>query len=317
MKDLLPPPLGAAQAASLTAAELESAIRAASLAKGLSSRTTATYLDWYFRFLLFHGRRHAAIMGAPEVGAFLSYLSTERKVAASSLHQARFALTFVYEKVLGISLERLRFRQLDAPARVPHVCSPEAITAVLGRVTSEWQCPATLLYTCGLRLHECLTLRVCDIDLDFQRLAIRLPDGKLDRFVPLPPSLLPLLQAQLAVARATFHQACALPGFAGAPARGQALPSHAESLAYLFPAQHMETLPDATQQQRHLSESGLQKAVKAAFRAIDAKLQGSCSTLRHSFAAHQLAAGQTLETVQGWLGQKGLRYVRGYLGMAG
>lgn len=317
MKDQLPPPLGAAQAASLTPAELESAIRSASIAKGLSSRTTATYLDWYFRFLLFHGRRHAATMGAAEVGAFLSYLSTERKVAASSLHQARFALSFVYEKVLGISLERLRFRQFDTPARVPRVCNPETIQAVLTRVALEWQCAATLLYACGLRLHECLALRVVDIDLDFQRLAVRLPDGKLDRFVPLPPSLLPVLRGQCAAAFDAFRLACQEPGFTGAPGRGQADVERDSRFAYLFPAQHLVTLPSHTRQQRHLSESGLQKAVTAAFRAIDPDLKGSCNTLRHSFAAHQLAHGHSLETVQAWLGQKGLRYVRGYVGMAG
>lgn len=305
MHNFLPSPLGMAQAASLPLAEIEAAIRTACAAKPLHPRTTATYLDWYFRFLVFHNRRHPALMGAPEVGAFLSYLSTERKVAASSLHQARFALTFVYEKVLGISLERLRFRQLDAPTRLPRVCTPEAIAAVLDAVAPEWRLPARLLYACGLRLHECLQLRVRDCELGFQRLAIRLPDGKLDRHVPLPPSLLPDLHAQCQAAEAAFTVASSQPGSLDAPLRPD-YGEHGPDASFLFPAQVSAPM------QRHLSESGLQKAVKAAFQANATCPDGSCSTLRHSFAAHRLAEGHSLEAVQGWLGQKGLRYVRLY-----
>lgn len=311
-------PLGAARAASLTLAEIEAAIRAACTARELHARTTAAYLDWHFRFLVFHGRRHPALMGAPEVGAFLSYLSSERKVAAASLHQARFALSFVYEKVLGISLERLRFRQLDAPARVPRVCEPAAIAAVLDHVAPEWQLAARLLYGCGLRLQECLQLRHSDLELDFQRIAIRLPDGKLDRHVPLPPSLLPAIQGQLAASEAALEAACQREDFLGAPARCPqpclaGTFSRTIADAFLFPAQQLERLPDQGRIQRHLSESGLQKAVKAAFQATEVCTEGSCSTLRHSFAAHQLAEGHPLEVVQGWLGQKGLRYVRLYV----
>jgi integrase len=305
MHNFLPPPLGMAQAASLPLAELEAAIRTACTAKPLHPRTTATYLDWYFRFLVFHGRRHPALMGAPEVGTFLSYLSTERKVAASSLHQARFALTFVYEKVLGISLERLRFRQLDAPARVPRVCCPAAIAAVLDAIAPDWRLAARLLYACGLRLHECLQLHVRDCELGLQRLAIRLPDGKLDRHVPLPPSLLADLQAQCQAAAAAHHASPALPNFQCTQAPQDPV-AYDPCTAFLFPAQ--ATAPA----QRHLSESGLQKAVKAAFQTNASCPDGTCSTLRHSFAAHMLAEGHSLEAVQGWLGQKGLRYVRLY-----
>jgi integrase len=303
-------PIGAAQAASFTPAEIESEIRVFASSKGLHPRTTAVYLDWHYRFLVFHGRRHPAEMGAAEVGAFLSYLSSERKVAASSLHQARFALTFVYEKVLGISLERLRFRQLDAPDRVPRVCTSVALAAVLDAVAPEWQLPARLLYACGLRLHECLQLRVRDCELGLQRLAIRLPDGKLDRHVPLPLSLLPDLVAQCQAAEAAIVAASDLPGFLGAPKRKD-LAEQLPDAGFLFPAQH------TAQVQRHLSESGLQKAVKAAFAAAAPGIKGSCSTLRHSFGAHQLAVGQPIATVQAWLGQKGLRYTRKYLDQVG
>lgn len=163
--------------------------------KHYSIRTEKQYVQWVRRFILFHGKRHPRDMGAPEVEAFLTHLSVEGNVAASTQNQALSALLFLYREVLKSTLpwmnEMVRAKR---PARLPVVLTQIEVQAVLSRMQGPTLLLAQLLYGTGMRLMECMRLRVKDVD--FERLEILVRDGKggKDRVTMLPRTLTPALQ---------------------------------------------------------------------------------------------------------------------------
>jgi integrase len=155
--------------------------------KHYSIRTERAYLDWIKRFILFHRKRHPAGMGTDEIRQFLSHLATDGRVAASTQNQALCSLLFLYREVLGVELPYVEgIERAKRPARVPVVLTREEAERVLSQVGGAYHLMASLLYGSGLRLMECVRLRVKDLDFGYRQVTVRDGKGEKDRRTVLP-----------------------------------------------------------------------------------------------------------------------------------
>ena len=175
--------------------------------KHYSIRTEKSYVDWIRRFILFHNKRHPQEMGAVEVEQFLTHLAVVGKVAASTQNQALSAILFLYREVLGSQLEWLENRvRARKPERVPVVLTRNECRAILLRLDGQYRLMANLLYGAGLRLMECVRLRVKDVDFGYRQIVVRDGKGHKDRVTMLPDSLENPLREQLERARNFYEQ---------------------------------------------------------------------------------------------------------------
>lgn len=273
-----------------------------------SIRTEEAYLGWIKQFIHFHHLRHPRDLGPAAVAAFLSHLASDRQVASSTQNQALSALLFLYREVLGQPLDTITgIEHAKRPQRIPAVFTKAEVHGVLSHLRDEMWLMASLLYGSGLRLMECLRLRVKGIDLVRGQIIVRNGKGGKDRITILPPSLIKPLERQLARV-AALHEMDMRDGFGEVYlpfALARKYPAAARQMAwqYIFPARKRSVDPRTGSQRRHhIAETALQKAVKAAIRAAGIKKPASCHTLRHSFATHLLEAGYDIRTVQELLG---------------
>lgn len=289
--------------------DLRSKIRA----RHLSHRTEQAYASWAERFIRFHQGRHPARMRAPEIDAFLTYLSARRGVAASTHNQAASALLFLYREVLGIDVERPgRVVRARTPTRLPVVLTPTEVRSVIDRMQGTNCIIATLLYGSGMRLLECMRLRVKDIDFERREILIREGKGDRDRVTMLPEAVRAELGRHLQIVRDQHGQD--LESGAG----WVALPSALErkypyagrewAWQWVFPATRINR-DSATGRRRrhHLHASCVQRAVKEAVRRSGISKRATCHTFRHSFATHLLEVGCDIRTVQELLGHRNVR----------
>jgi integron integrase len=275
---------------------------------GLSLRTEEAYVGWVRRFILGNGKRHPRDMGAREVEAFLTMLATRGHVAASTQNQALSALLFLYREVLGMELPWMdEIRRAKRPQRLPTVLSRDEVATMLAQMHGVTWLMAALLYGSGMRLMECLRLRVKDVDFVRREITVRHGKGGKDRRTMLPAMTVEALQGQLAEAR-RVHERDLAAGF-GAVGLPDALDRKYRHAArewiwqYIFPASMRSVDPRSGEVRRHhLDESVLQRAVKSAVRRGAIAKPATCHTLRHSFATHLLEAGQDIRTVQELLG---------------
>jgi integron integrase len=288
-------------------------VRTAIRSRRYSIKTEQAYVDWIKRFVLFHSKRHPETMGAEEVREFLSDLAVRRDVAASTQNQAFSALLFLYREVLKQELPWIdEIQRAKRPAKVPVVFTPEEARAVLSKLHGTRRLMAQLLYGCGLRLMECVRLRVKDVDFGYLQITIHDGKGGRDRVTMLPVSLVEPLRRQVEKRRirheedlAAGHGAVHLPG-----ALGEKKPGAVRDLAwqYLFASRQRSLDPrdgsSAVQKRHHASETLLQRAVKEAIREAAVHKAASCHTFRHSFATHLLENGYDIRTVQELLGHK-------------
>lgn len=284
--------------------EVRSAIRV----RHYSIRTEQAYVHWVAAFIRFNAMRHPRDMGGREVTAFLSYLAMERDVAAATQQQALSALLFLYKHVLGIDLPWLDdLVRPKKPARLPTVLNEDEVARLLDAVRPEQALMARLLYGTGMRLMECLRLRVKDVDFVRREILIREGKGAKDRVTVLPTSLIEPLQAQLRHARILFDRdrENGVPGVYLPNALARKYPNAGATWAWfwVFPADGVSVDPrSGIERRHHVHEKSLQRAMKRATEQAGIARPVSVHTLRHSFATHLLHAGYDIRTVQELLG---------------
>jgi integron integrase len=296
--------------ASLIRSHIEMFSKAASVmrVRGMSIRTEQSYLAWVCRFIQFNNGSAPTETGAAEVSAFLQHLAVQRNVAASTQNQALNALVFLYERVLDQPLGEIgAFARAKRPKRLPVILSVNEVKLLLNALTGTQGLIASLLYGTGMRLMECLRLRVQDVEFERAMITVRGGKGNKDRVVPLPGSLALPMKQHLKRVRELHKQDLAA-GF------GEVLLPNALAVKYpnaarewrwqfVFPSGRISVDPRSGKTRRHhLHETAVQKAVSSAARNAGLAKRASCHTLRHSFATHLLERGQDIRTIQELLG---------------
>ncbi len=282
--------------------------------KHYSLRTERTYCDWIERYIRFHKLRHPSDLGTIEVSEFLTHLARDGHVAAATQNQALSALLFLYQQVLKQKIDWLdNVERAKRPVRVPTVLSRDEVHRLFANLEGMPRLMAGLLYGSGLRLMECVRLRVKDIDFAYARITVRDGKGGKDRVTMLPVSLAGPLEQHLRKIKIQHEQDLA-DGF-GTVYLPHALDRKYRNAStewcwqYVFPAPRLSidprSEPGAPKKRRHhLDESWLQQSVKRAVIAAKINKPASCHTLRHSFATHLLENGSDIRTVQELLGHK-------------
>jgi len=285
-------------------------MREALRSRHYSRRTEQTYCHWVKRFVHFHNVRHPAEMAESEINAFLTHLAVKENVAASTQNQALSALLFLYRHVLGREVgdlgEVIRARR---PLHVPVVMTRDEVKAILAHLSGDKRLMASLMYGAGLRLMECLQLRVKDLDLARCEITIRDGKGGKDRRTMLPQSLRKPLEEHLVNVR-QIHERDLAEGW-GRVVMPDALhrkyPSAPADWRWqrVFPQQNRwKNVKTGEQGRHHVHETLLQRAVKEAVRQAGVVKHVGCHTFRHSFATHLLEGGYDIRTIQELLGHK-------------
>jgi integron integrase len=252
-------------------------------------------------------------MGGPEIADFLTYLAVERRVSASTQNQALNALVFLYRKVLKNPLDNFDFERARAGKRLPVVFTREEVSRISSNLQGEFHLMASLLYGGGLRLSECLNLRVKDLDFNQGEIIVYGGKWDKDRRTILPRSILPQIKLQVEKVRLRLEENMILDEFRGASmpeALERKYPNAPKELAwqYVFPSRKPAIDPRSKTLRQHFRhESFLQKAVKLAVRASEISKHASCHTFRHSFATHLLEDGYDIRIIQELLGHKDVK----------
>jgi len=281
--------------------------------KHYSIRTEQAYVDWIKRYILFHKKRHPKDMGRAEVEAFLTHLAVEGNVAASTQNQALSALLFLYREVLKIEFDApVDSIRAKKPSRLPVVLTRAETQQVIEGMTGVYQLMAKLLYGSGLRLMECVRLRVKDVDFERREITVRDAKGGHERVTMLSASLVAPLQEHLKRVKLLREQDLAAGcGQVYLPyALDRKYPNAATEWGwqYVFPSERLSTDPrTGITRRHHMDESNLQRAVKDAVRLARLAKPASCHTFRHSFATHLLESGYDIRTVQELLGHKDVK----------
>jgi integron integrase len=272
-----------------------------------SRRTEAAYVGWIKRFIRFHGLRHPVELGEGEVVAFLTHLAVERRVAPATQTQALSALLFLYREVLRRPLGRMvGLVRPRRRVRVPVVLNQAEVERLLGQLQGTMQLIGTLLYGSGMRLLECLTLRVKDIDLTRGEVRIRRGKGGGDRVTVLPAVVREPLRQHLERVRALYERDVRRRGgfvaLPGALARKYPGVGREWAWQWVFPARRGYVVEGGERRRHHLHPSAVQRAIKQAAGRAGIARPATPHVLRHSFATHLLEGGYDIRTVQELLG---------------
>jgi integron integrase len=281
--------------------------------KHYSYRTEQTYVDWIKRYINFHNKRHPNEMGENEIRAFIAHLASERKVAASTQNQALSALLFLYRIVLQRDMALPPdLSNASRPKRLPTVLTHAEAMKIINHMRGVTRLMTKVLYGSGLRIMECMRLRVKDMDFDNRQIIIRGGKGDNDRVTVLPESLIPELKHILQDVKA-LHQKDLAEGY------GETILPNALNVKYtraskewawqfIFPASQRSLDPlTGVVRRHHLDETVLQKAIREATNIAGIDKQVSPHTFRHSFATHLLQNGYDIRTVQELLGHKDVK----------
>jgi len=281
--------------------------------KHYSYRTEQTYKDWIKRFIIFHNKRHPNDMGETEIRAFMAYLTAERKVAASTSNQALSAILFLYRTVLQREMKvPPDLSNASRPKRLPTVLTHAETMKIISHMRGVPRLMTKILYGSGLRITECLRLRVKDMDFDNHQIIVRGGKGDNDRVTVLPESLIPEIKHLLLDVK-VIHQKDLNEGY-GETVLSNALDnkyinaSKEWAWQFIFPASQRSTDPlTGVIRRHHLDETVLQRAIREAAKLADINKQVSPHTFRHSFATHLLQNGYDIRTVQELLGHKDVK----------
>lgn len=276
--------------------------------KHYSRRTEEAYTHWVKRFVLFHHKRHPREMGAPEIESFLTSLAVDRQVSAATQRQALAALLFLYKEVLGLDLPWLDdITRAKERMRMPVVLSKSEVGRLLAVMEGTHALMARLLYGTGMRLMECLRLRVKDVDFDRREITVREGKGGKDRVTMLPDTLNAPLREHLVRVRALFDgdRAANVPGVWMPDALDRKYPGASKTWGWfwVFPSASLANDPlTGIRRRHHTHEQALQRAIKKASGLAGIAKATTTHTLRHSFATHLLESGYDIRTVQELLG---------------
>lgn len=293
-------------------------VRDAIRLKNYAYSTEKAYVDWIVRYIRFHNIRHPREMNTPEVEAFLTHLAVNQNVSPSTQNQARSALLFLYRNVLGIELTgRIDAIRATRDKHLPVVLTKAEVQEVIGRMTGLHQVMAKLLYGSGIRLMECLRLRVKDVDFDRHQLMSRDTKGNEDRVTLLPQRMAPQLCEHLVTVKQQ-HLTDLAEGYGSvelpfALARKYPNADREWYWQYVFPSENLSVDPRSKFVRRHhLDPSGLQKAVRRATAETKIAKHVTPHIFRHCFATHLLEAGYDIRTVQELLGHKDVKTTQIY-----
>ena len=286
--------------------------------KHYSIRTEKTYISWIKSYLHFYSLQHPRELGAEQIEAFLTHLAVNRKVSASTQNQALSALLFLYKVVLEIELPYLDgVTRAKTSTRMPVVFTPEEASSVIQNLQPPYLLMARLLYGSGLRLMECVRLRIKDVDFHYKTITVRNGKGGKDRVTMLPDLVLDDLELQMVktrelhtLDRQTGHGLVYLPF-----ALDKKYPNASGEWGwqYVFPSQTRSVDPrSGVERRHHVSGQSLQRAVKRSIITTGISKQASTHTFRHSFATHLLQAGYDIRTVQDLMGHKDIRTTQIY-----
>jgi len=295
-------------AESISAPRLLEQVRARIRFKHYSIRTEHTYVDWIKRFIRHFGKRHPKDMGADEVQSFLTHLAVAVNVAASTQNQAKSALLFLYKEVLALELPWLdKVEAARTPKRLPVVLTRDEVMAVLLHLEGRHGLIARLLYGTGLRIMECLRLRIKDVDFERGEILVRDGKGAKDRVTMLPASVIPALREHVERARELHRQDLAAGhGEVHLPyALDRKYPSAGREWMwqYVFPSASLSIDPrTGVVRRHHVQDQSVQRAIRQAVRDAGINKPATPHTLRHSFATHLLDSGYDIRTVQELLG---------------
>ncbi len=293
---------------------LLSALHDRIVARHYSARTEEAYAHWVRRYVRFHRRRHPRQMGDAQVREFLTHLARDEQVSASTQNQALAALLFLYREVLALPITgEMQHLHAKRPTRLPVVLTRDETQRVLHAMRGTTRLMASLMYGSGMRVMECCTLRVKDVDLSRGEIVIRAGKGQKDRVTMLPQRLQPALRVHLG--RAAEQHAQDLAAGGGYVVLPDALRRKLGDRAargwpwqWVFPATRSYRDSITGERRRHhLHESVLQRAVSDAVREAKIGKRASSHTFRHSFATHLLASGSDIRTIQELLGHKDVR----------
>ena len=286
--------------------QLRDAIRA----RHYSRRTEETYVLWVRRFILFHDKRHPSAMGAHEVNEFLTHLAVEDNVTATTQNQALSAILFLYRNVLSDPLPWINdIVRARRPERIPSVLTPGEVRQFIETLSGASRLVVQILYGSGLRLLECLQLRVKDVNFERGDILVRDPKGKRDRRTTLPRAIEDPLRDHLGKVRGIWEGDRKL-GFGrvimpGALAKKLVRAEGEWAWQWVFPASsRYEDAAAGTERRHHLHETVVQRAVREAALRLNLPKRVTCHTFRHSFATHLLERGQDIRTVQELLGHR-------------
>lgn len=301
--------------------KLIAVVRDALRTKGYAYKTEKAYLNWIRRYIRFHLPSHPREVATDGVKKFLTHLAVDEHVSGGTQNQALAALLFLYQ-VLGVQLGNIEMVRAKKDKRLPTVLSVDEVMRVLENMSGVYRIMAEIMYGGGLRLNECLTLRVKDVDLFNRRITLRDTKSNQDRVTCLASSIVPALQLHLAKIQAQHTEDLAngygeveLPfalekKYPGAPFEW--------GWQYVFPAAQFSTDPRSKHVRRHhIFETSVQRAVKDAARKAGISKPVGPHTLRHCFATHLLEGGTDIRTIQDLLGHKDLKTTMVYTHVVG
>ena len=285
--------------------------------------TEQTYTEWIKQYIFFHKLKHPENMRQKEIEEFLTYLAVERNVAVSTQNQALNALVFLYKKVLGIELDKtINAVRSKKPRKIPVAMTPNEVSRVLKELPETPRLMVQLLYGCGLRLKECLRLRVLDLDFSYKTLTVRDGKGGKDRVTMFPELLIQKMEKHLLGVN-EIHKKDLVEGY------GEVYLPHALAKKYpnapkewkwqyVFPADKIVNDPrTGIIRRHHFYDSTLQKKVKFAVRKANINKHVGCHTFRHSFATTLLMKGTDIRTIQELLGHKNVETTMIYTHVTG
>jgi integron integrase len=278
-------------------------------ARGYALPTERTYLEWIKRYIVFNQRRHPAEMGQPEIENYLNHLAVVRTVSPSTQRTALNALMYLYTKYLGRERLELSFSYAKTTQRLPTVLTHQEAKEIIGHMSGTPRLMTELLYGSGLRLHECLVLRIKDIDFALNTITVRQGKGDKDRVTLLPESVVERLQTQVQKVL-ILHQQDIADGYGEVympHALERKYPAAARSPGwqYLFPSTRLGTDPrSGVIRRHHLHNTGLRSYIRAAVAKTGIKKPVKAHTFRHSFATRLLQKGYDIRTIQKLLGHE-------------